>query len=494
MEKTNVNNPYGPPIWPRFEELEGILQKWAQKHADLMKLEVRGKSLEGRPVYAVRLTHSDAEDSKKEHALITCLHSGVERSATLAAFYILEWFLSGDPIAANILTRQIVVIMPVPNPDCYEKGEHGWTYTEWNFDGPNHPDKMPEAVAVQQVIDEFQPEVHADIHGLSMDFEKYIMLENSGSAYSNFALRSYHHEIIRQMDAAALEEGYPSDHQESDSERMFWGPELDFMSEKLCVGRPRFYAATYCYYHYHTILSAVEVSWERSAFLRHRRLLQIGNEQWPGEYYPGYPCRIILSNYYHQVVAYGPTAAERRKSRVELWNKVGQLSLGQADPVVEGKILLVAATSPRANQQWCKGKTMKVFTENLVNNPLINEQPIQQFTEAWPSGQNAPDARLHFFEGNAGIEESSPIEHGLSLRLRIPYLKARVVDLKLNGKPLSHSASDGWLQFNARGYTYIQINIPPDKSKHEDLFVVTCQYHPGEQRSHWQGWLSPGNL
>ncbi len=86
------------------------------------------------------------------------------------------------------------------------------------------------------------------------------------------------------------------------------------------------------------------------------------------------------------------------------------------------------------------------------------------------------------------------IEHGLSLRLRIPYLKARIVDLKLNGKPLSHSATDGWLQFNARGYTYIQINIPPDKSKHEDLFVVTCQYHPGEQRSHWQGWLSPGNL
>ena len=37
----------------------------------------------------------------------------------------------------------------------------------------------------------------------------------------------------------------------------------------------------------------------------------------------------------------------------------------------------------------------------------------------------------------------------------------------------------------ARGYTHVQINIPPQRTKVEDLFVVTCEYDPQEHRSHW---------
>ena len=61
------------------------------------------------------------------------------------------------------------------------------------------------------------------------------------------------------------------------------------MQSKLWLGRPNVYAAIYCYHHYHTLVSASEVGWERSGLLRHRRLLEIGNETWPGEYYRGYP-------------------------------------------------------------------------------------------------------------------------------------------------------------------------------------------------------------
>ena len=171
--------------------------------------------------------------------------------------------------------------------------------------GPLYPEQMPEALAAKSLMDEFQAELHADYHGTGMQFRGYIMAENSGAAYSNISLRSYKHEITRQMDQAALAEGYPSDQLEQDAERIFWGPELQELGSKLWKGRPLYYAATYGYERFHTLAFANENAWERSSFLRHRRLLEIGQEIWPGEYYPGYPTRVILKNELHFVTAYG---------------------------------------------------------------------------------------------------------------------------------------------------------------------------------------------
>ena len=479
---------YGPPIWPPFEKLQAVLERWQREHPDVMKLRVPGKSVQGRPVYAVQLTDPEADDEQKEHALITALHCGVERNAGTTVFAIIEWLLSEDALAREVLRRQVVVCMPVPNPDCYIEGTHGNVYGPWTLDGPPKPDAMPEAMAVKAIMDEYQPEVHADIHGLSLGFEKYTMLENSGASYSNFALRSYHRDVIRRMDEAALAEGYPSDEQESDAERLFWGPQLDGMKEKLWVGRPQIYAAVYCYHHYHTMLSATEVCWERSGVLRHRPLLEVGNGMWPGEPSPGYPTRVILSNNYHMVTAYGQTAAARRRSRVELWGKLGQIAFGQSDPCVEGKLLVVCATSPAAVKKWLGDTTLDGLAEKLEEHPAINADPIKSFTAGWPHGQNRPEAyvNLNTTDGEAG--RATPIEHGLCLRLRIPFTKAELGTLLVNGHPVAPSETDGYITWTARGYLYVQISIPPERSRAEGLFIVTCDYDPCETRTHWQGW------
>ena len=127
---------------------------------------------------------------------------------------------------------------------------------------------------------------------------------------------------------------------------------------ELWYGRPYFDAAIYCYHRYHTLLTRCETAWERSGFLRNRRLLQIGNEIWPGEYYPGYPTRVIMWNEFHLVTAYGQSAAARRRSRIELWNKQGQILLGLIVPQVGGKGLYVCATSPGAVERWLKDETI----------------------------------------------------------------------------------------------------------------------------------------
>ncbi len=90
--------------------------------------------------------------------------------------------------------------------------------------------------------------------------------------------------------------------------------------------------------------------------------------------------------------------------------------------------------------------------------------------------------------GGGEIEDAGPLENGLSIRLRIPYSKCLVSDLRLNGYPLPPSESDGFVEWVARGYKYVQINVPPEKAKAQDLFVVTCEYDPQEKRERWQGW------
>jgi hypothetical protein len=87
-----------------------------------------------------------------------------------------------------------------------------------------------------------------------------------------------------------------------------------------------------------------------------------------------------------------------------------------------------------------------------------------------------------------GPTDSSPIENGLCVRLRLPYSQARIVDLRVNGYPVPASATDGFVEWSARGCRLIQINFPPARLRTDDLFLVTCRYDPCEKREHWDTW------
>ena len=290
--------------------------------------------------------------------LIAANHSGArERTATTGVLYLIRWLLSADPLAREILRDQVVVCMPVGVPDSYdgEVGAHNAAglspCNDWSLDGPLDPERHPEGVAVQTLVDRYQPEVHSDYHGLDLTFLGHMAIENTGASYGNSSLRPYHHRLVRLMDEAALKEGYPSDLLEQDGERLLWGPALNGMDHKLWNGRPQVFAGIYCYNRYHSIVLHSEVFWERSGFLKHRRLLRVGGEVWPGEHYSGYPTRVVMLNWFNMVTAYGRTAGERRRSRVELWNKQRQIVHGQLNPEKAGIEFYVCATTPRARQR-----------------------------------------------------------------------------------------------------------------------------------------------
>jgi len=483
--------------WPTFEEIREQLEAWAREFPDSLQLETLAHTAGGRPLIAAKLSDRESDPEDKEHVLITANHSGArERTATTGILSLMRWLLSGEDLARETLQRQIVVCVPVGIPDSYD-GELGVTNAhglnpcnDWTLDGPVEPDHHPEGVAVQALMDRYQPEVHSDYHGLDLTFPGHFSYENSGASYGNSSLRSYHYGIIQLMDEAALEEGYPSDRLEQDGERLLWGPELDSISHKLWLGRPRVFAGMYCYNRYHSLVLHSEVYWERSGLLRHCRLLRVGNELWrnelwPGERYPGYPTRVVMPGGFNLVVAHGQTAAARRRSRVELWNKQRQIVHGQVNPAKEGQILYVCATTPQASQQWLGDRALRGVAQRLSRHPSIDTNPILPLVQQYPDypGQWGAEANLGLSGGGTSDEEAKPIEHGLSLRLRIPYARASLGQVFLNGRAIQVSDGAGYETWVARGFTVLQINIPPATSRAEDLFVVTCEYDPGERRT-----------
>jgi len=475
---------FGGPVWPSLAQLEVLLRAWDEAHPGSLALQEIGRSLEGRPVWALSITDRATADEDKQHVLVTGLHSGVERSGTTAICALCEWLLGDDPGARETRHCQQVVCVPVADPDNYVRGRHGPGYTDWTPTGPARPEQMPEAVAIRRLFDRLQPEVHADVHGMSLGFAAYHMLENSGASYSNLALQPYHREVCDLMDQAALAAGYCSDRPAADDELLYWGPELNVLADRLWRGRPRYYAALYGYDHFHTMPLASEIGWEESGVARHRALLRLGNAVYPGELYPGYPTRVVAANNYHMVTAYGRTAAERRRSRVELWGRRAQISLGMVDPNVEGRAVLLCATRPSAAQRWLKGPDVPSWLAALAAHPAVCIEPLQQFFSGWPAGQNGPLPMPYVSGPGQGAGEDA-IRHGLCLRLRLFFPAARIEELLVNGRPVPASERDGFTTWQARGMTFVQIAIPPERSAAEDLFVVTCRYDPGVSRARW---------
>ena len=80
----------------------------------------------------------------------------------------------------------------------------------------------------------------------------------------------------------------------------------------------------------------------------------------------------------------------------------------------------------------------------------------------------------HYTQGyKSGTVTDKPIEHGLALRLYIPYNDARILDARIDGHAIEPSPTDGYSIRREPG-TIIQFNIPPGKV--HGLHMVTCQY------------------
>ena len=489
---------------PEYEE---TLRFWGEKHPGTLSVEQVGTSTKGMAIHLLVITDKSVPEADKQVAIVCCLHCGPERSGTSTALWLAEWLLGDSPEAAETRRKQVVLLMPVVNPEAYFETDRfgnangidpytGGGAEKWDLATMTYTalDKAPEIRAFLAVVDRYQPEVIADLHGIGLQeyaanrlgdrrmYQGQTMFEVTGSAYSNYALRPWDWRVIEAMVAAGCEAGYPSDRFEADAQQAFWGPAIQPIAGRLWRGRPNFYTAQYAYVQYHTMLTALEIGWEQSGVARMQGLLRIGNNVWESEGVPGYPVNRVKAFVGHFVTAYGQTAQERRRSRVELWQQQERYWQAMLYPQTDGRESYVLAVTDEAAKLLDGDKNR--FLENLEGRPGFNVDAIRAFFEV------GPEDKLYVEAGSSSPgTEARAVEHGLNMRLRLPYRNPDLVDCRLNGQPLAESPTDGYRRWFANGYTQVEIHIPPERAKSTGLFVVTCAYVPDVKRSY--GWTPP---
>lgn len=489
-------------------EYDATLRYWAEKHPKILTVEEVGKSGEDQPIHLLRITDTSVPEADKQVCLVTSLHGGPERTGTTTALHLAEWLLGDSPEAVETRRRQVVLLMPIVNPyaffvtDRFGNSSGIDPYTgggpqNWDMDTLTFKalDKAPEIAAFLSVVDRYRPEAHIDLHGTGLQeyapdqlgdrcrYQGQTMIEITGSAYSNYALRPWDWRITESMIDAGLQSGYPSDRFEADGQRLFWGPAVGAQAKQFWLGRPNFYTAQYAYAKYHTLLSTLEIGWEGSGVARVRGLLEIGNGRWQDEPAVGYPVDRLKSFVGHFVTAWGRNAEERRDSREELWN--GQANFTQAIlyPQTDGRDTYVVALDSEAAGMLDSNPS--VFLERIKEQPGVNAEAIKTFVEA------GPEIKLAVAPGAASAERAA-LKHGLGLRLRLPYRNPKLLDIRLNGTRLQPSPTDGYQSWTANGYTQVQIQVPPEKAAEASLFIVTCAYVPEVQREY--GWQPPAEV
>ncbi|MFZ2641942.1 MAG: M14 family zinc carboxypeptidase [Verrucomicrobiia bacterium] len=481
------------PRRPNFAEISATLRFWSEKHPDRFTFETRGKTKEGLPIFLACITDKAVRDDDKQVALITATHSGAERTGTTSIMHFAEWLLGNSREAVETRRKQIVLLMPVVNPWGYETTESnansqgidpysGQRGKAWDLATLmlKEPAKAPEIVALQSVFDEFKPDVQWDMHGVPLRWNGHQVVESCGTAYSNYSLRPWDWRVTEAMNAEARKAGYGIDRGEADTQRLFFGPDMPPLADRLWMGRPFFYTAMYGYARYHTLLGTCEVGYEESGVARLRGLMRTGNRVWDGEKIAGYPVNVMKSLVGQWVMASGQNAAERRRSRVELWQRQGTFTMGVLYPQTDCRIGVALALTAKG-AKLLEGDPKK-FVANLVTLPNCNAAAIRTFLEA------GPETKI-YFEPADRAPENRALDAALAIRLRIPYRNPKLCDLRLNGQLLPASASDGFQRWYGDGYTQVQINIPLEKARQSDLLVVTCAYAPDVRREY--GWRPP---
>jgi hypothetical protein len=492
-----ASRPWTTPVRrPSFAEIAASLRFWAEKHSDKFALEERGKTKEGLPIFLARITDRSVRDDDKQVALITATHSGAERTGTTSIMSFAEWLLGNSREAAETRRKQVVLLMPVVNPWGYETVESpfnsqggdpysGQRGKAWDLAALalKEPAKAPETVALLSVFDEFKPDVQWDMHGVPLRWNGNQVVESCGTAYSNYSLRPWDWRVTEAMIAEARKAGYGIDRGEADSQRLFFGPDMPPLADRLWVGRPFFYTAMYGYARYHTLLGTCEVGYEESAVARLRGLMRIGNRVWDGENITGYPVNVMKSIVGNWLVASGRNAADRRRSRVELWQRQGAFTMGILYPQTDCRVGWVLALTAKGAKLM--DGDPKRFAVNLATLPGCDAGAVRTFLDA------GPETKI-YFEPPDRAPEDRPLDTSLAIRLRVPYPHPKLSDLRLNGQPLALSARDGFERWHGDGYTQLQINIPAEKARCSDLLVVTCAYKPDVQRQY--GWRAPAEV
>lgn len=298
---------------PDYEDVLQAIQKTQAEGGPRVQVRILGRSVEGRDIPCVVCTDPAVPDEQKQRVFVVAGQQGTKESGRAIAIALLEFLVSADPLASQILQHQVIAVVPCANPDGAQLDVRGNAKDldvahSYKLDQPS---TTPEGWLLERFGLGFAPEVFVDLHGRGGgNMKEYTWL----SPVWSFSSDAYFTTIMSaQMALAAEEVGFPQ-YEVLPPRQVLndWGDE-DTLGGKLAaeVKALPFNIETIEQYYR-------EAEWRVTGMVRLKRLLQYGLEDTFGLGQRGYPGMLISGGRIYGLIAHGRTAAARRQNRVEM--------------------------------------------------------------------------------------------------------------------------------------------------------------------------------
>lgn len=479
-----------PKLFAQPEAMEALLRGWVEQKPDQARVEVIGRSWWSRPpikpdtpttdILALHVTDTSVPAGEKQVVVIAGMR--VVFSTTPGnILYTARWLLGDDPLAVETRRRQHVIFIPSTRPFYAIIGGNvpETLYDHWSWEGAQDPETNIESAAIQRLLDEWQPEVFVDVSGRVVHREAMVM-EAVGLRERSALSSCYVPEIPVRLAEAAAAGGYQVHYMHP-----YMGHGLVPSMVPMEGARPYYYLQSwkvlptdYAYRHYHTIGLPVSASFRESLLLMMQELFSIGNTVWKGERHAGYPVNNVGGSGPVILTAWGETAAQRRSSRTALWQEKSRLGVSYFNDPHPNALVAVLVTDPSRTAELFapgprSGASTAIAAFDLFEN-IERSDEADRFDLDPVRGVLARHWRGSRYAFRPQGMRSSPapaFEEGLVLRGLFPYLAAEIDEVRLDGRRLEPSPTDGYSVIRGPG-TIVEAAIPPGEVKAFHVFSV----------------------
>jgi hypothetical protein len=351
-----------------LREVYAWLDGFVEKNKRIAHKEVLGKSPDNWDIPAIFLTNGDIADDRKQIAVVTAARHGQELGARVVAPEILRFLTTEE--AKKILDTQIVIVVPVVNPEGFVWNEFCSSRTSLT---------KTERRILGGLFRTYPPDMIIDYHSLGPE---------SGSKYdigdmevilpantTKWAMdEQIHLNVAQRMVDAAEEAGWPYEiHTLEDlatyyfgerelgntpwaslKEKMFLLHMQDFnddydIPEEAASTRltPQTGQTTYtnytcgpAYMKWHSLVFGMETNHcaitdagdlAESGMVPCAALLKMGSGRFPWEKDVGYPVNLLHGDFRVSIRPVGNNAAERRASRIRIWGERNHFNYPQRE-------------------------------------------------------------------------------------------------------------------------------------------------------------------
>ncbi len=280
------------------------------------KTAILGKSEESREIPTVTLTDPDTPEGKKQIVLLTARHHpAMESSGSWAIEGIINYLLSLTPEAQNILSKWIIVTIPMVNVDGVYHGNPHYNVKGVDLWMDYQEKRSTEIRSLFSLAKMIKPDFFIDFHGWIC-----------------------HHEGVPPYDGAYfdVENTFPWDSISYERMINYCKKEIRGFGTRAIYPRVFPQSPLGAFYNdIHTLGCVLEVNpgecsiaeIQRRAIENFQKILGLMDKVWPGYPQRGVPHREIIEQDRVSVLAWDKDYQQLRKNRVYLWKRRERVKL-----------------------------------------------------------------------------------------------------------------------------------------------------------------------